>query len=132
MMRWGYKTVHFAMKKEGLLGGVFLDETEIEQELNEFGKSGWELVSLLEMNDGLIAFFKQQLGGTAAAPRGDREAGDRLYRQDGGSAERDSPELTPSAVVPSPGAFSVDREYKAGRQESAQPDHNVIGAIKIE
>jgi hypothetical protein len=68
-MRWSYKTVHFAMKKEGLLGGAFLDETEIEQELNEFGRRGWELVSILETQDGVIAFFKQPLGGVSVVPR---------------------------------------------------------------
>lgn len=58
-MRWSYKTTHFSMKKEGLLGSAFLDEAEIEVTLNEFGTAGWELVSLMEVNDGLIAVFKQ-------------------------------------------------------------------------
>ncbi len=58
-MRWNYKTTHFNMKKEGLLGNAFLDEAEIEATLNEFGTSGWELVSLMEVTDGLIAVFKQ-------------------------------------------------------------------------
>ncbi len=58
-MRWSYKTVHFELKKEGLLGSAFLDEPEIELSLNQYGKAGWELVSLLETMDGLIAIFKQ-------------------------------------------------------------------------
>ncbi len=58
-MRWSYKTTHFSMKKEGILGNAFLDEAEIEVTLNEFGIAGWELVSLMEVNDGLIAVFKQ-------------------------------------------------------------------------
>jgi uncharacterized protein DUF4177 len=58
-MRWSYKTVHFTLKKEGLLGSAFLDETEIEISLNEYGKSGWELISFMEVSDGLIAVFKQ-------------------------------------------------------------------------
>jgi len=61
IMRWSYKTVHFELKKEGLLGSSFLDESEVEISLNEYGKSGWELVSLLETMDGLIAVFKQPL-----------------------------------------------------------------------
>ena len=61
-MRWGYKTVHFSLKKDGLLGNSFLDEAEIEVTLNEYGKSGWELVSFMEVNDGLIAVFKQPFG----------------------------------------------------------------------
>jgi hypothetical protein len=60
-MRWSYKTVHYELKKEGLLGSTFLDESEVELSLNEYGKSGWELVSLLETMDGLIAVFKQPL-----------------------------------------------------------------------
>jgi hypothetical protein len=60
-MRWGYKTVQFGLKKEGLLGSSFLDETEVEQSLNEFGQAGWELVSLFAMQDGLMAVFKQPL-----------------------------------------------------------------------
>ncbi len=61
-MRWGYKTVHFSLKKDGILGNSFLDEAEIEVTLNEYGKSGWELVSFMEVNDGLIAVFKQPFG----------------------------------------------------------------------
>lgn len=62
-MRWGYKTVQYGLKKEGLLGSSFLDEAEVEQSLNEFGQAGWELVSLFGMHDGLMAVFKQPLEG---------------------------------------------------------------------
>lgn len=58
-MRWSYKTEHFSLKKEGLLGTAYLDEAEIELTLNEFGNAGWELVSFIEVNDGMIAVFKQ-------------------------------------------------------------------------
>ena len=58
-MQWSYKTVHFSLKKEGLLGSAFLDENEVEISLNEYGRLGWELVSFQEVNDGLIAIFKQ-------------------------------------------------------------------------
>jgi hypothetical protein len=60
-MRWAYKTVQYGLKKEGLLGSSFLDEAEVEQSLNEFGQAGWELVSLLGMQDGIMAVFKQPL-----------------------------------------------------------------------
>jgi hypothetical protein len=58
-MRWSYKTVHYDLKKEGLLGSTFIDESEIELSLNEYGKAGWELVSILETQEGLLAVFKQ-------------------------------------------------------------------------
>jgi len=60
-MRWSYKTVHYELKKEGLLGSAFLDESEMELSLNEYGKAGWELVSVIENMDGLVAVFKQPL-----------------------------------------------------------------------
>jgi len=75
-MKWSYKTVHFELKKEGLLGGAFLDETEIEEQLNDYGRSGWELVSVIEVQDGIIAFFKQSLNlglGEISADREDVE-----------------------------------------------------------
>lgn len=68
-MRWSYKTIRYELKKEGLLGSAFLDEPEIELSLNQYGKAGWELVSLLETMDGLIAVFKQPLDlDTRSAP----------------------------------------------------------------
>lgn len=59
-MEWRYKTVHYAVKKDGLLGGSFLDEEEMESSLNDYGEQGWELVSLLEVRDGVVAVFKQE------------------------------------------------------------------------
>ncbi len=60
-IRWSYKTVHYELKKEGILGGIFFDESEVEESLNEFGKAGWELVSIMEIHGGLIAIFKQPI-----------------------------------------------------------------------
>ena len=63
------------MKKEGLLGSAFLDESEIELSLNEYGRAGWELVSMLETLDGLIAVFKQPLSlDSRAVPHIDEQA----------------------------------------------------------
>ncbi|MFV0438333.1 MAG: hypothetical protein ACK5PS_13210 [Desulfopila sp.] len=69
-MHWSYKAVHYGLKKDGLLGRAFLDDAEIEESLNQYGRSGWELVSLLETTDGVIAFFKQPL--ERAAVRSER------------------------------------------------------------
>jgi len=61
-MRWCYKAVHFSLRKEGLLGSAFLDEEEVEKSLNELGMAGWELVSMMDVNDGVVAVLKQPLG----------------------------------------------------------------------
>jgi len=66
-MRWSYKTVHYELKKEGLLGSAFLDESEIELSLNEYGRAGWELVSILETMDGIITVFKQPLSSDSSS-----------------------------------------------------------------
>ncbi len=62
-MRWSYKTVHYTLKKEGLLGSTFLDESEIEMSLNEYGKGGWELVNMIDSMEGVTAVFKQPIEG---------------------------------------------------------------------
>ncbi len=62
-MRWAYKMVLYPLQKDGFLGSSFIDETEMEYSLNEYGKAGWELVSLLEGVDGFRAVFKQPFAG---------------------------------------------------------------------
>lgn len=86
-MRWSYKTVHFSLKKEGLLGSAFIDENEIEVSLNEYGKLGWELVSFMEVNDGLIAVFKQPFAQGLARLTGDGQVAEQLE-----SKEKKEPE----------------------------------------
>ena len=61
MIRWRYKTLHFELKKDGILGGAFLDETELEERLCHCGRDGWELVTVLDVRDGLVALCKQPL-----------------------------------------------------------------------
>ncbi len=63
-MRWCYKTVHFELKKDGLLGSAFLDDDEMEETLNEFGNAGWELLSMVDTRDGVLAVFKQPMTDT--------------------------------------------------------------------
>ncbi len=130
MTRWGYKTIHFAMKKEGLLGGVFLDETEIEQELNEFGRSGWELISLLEMQDGVIAFFKQPLGQRMAVVDDDREFSARQPATEGESGPPDQ-QAAPSRDLSRQPAADEPRQ-RPERSGRGGVDDNVVGGIKIE
>lgn len=67
-MGWSYKTIHYGLKKDGLLGGTFFDEEELELSLNEYGRSGWELISLLEVRDGVIAVFKKPVETNIISP----------------------------------------------------------------
>ena len=122
-MMWSYKTVHFELKKEGLLGSGFLDESEIEQELNEFGLAGWELVSVLEVQDGVIAFFKQPLyrEGSVLA----RQVTEHEHEKE--DPVDDQQQDAPAEDDPAAAAQDHDAEGM-GEDE----DESLIGAIKIE
>ncbi len=125
-MRWSYKTVHFSLKKEGLLGSAFLDEDEVEVSLNEYGHVGWELVSLMEVNDGLIAVFKQPLPrdlDSSTAPVPDEKAADTALSSTGEEASFDA--LT-EGCVPSDQARETNQE-----PEAAEGDADGVGSIRI-
>lgn len=117
-MRWSYRTTHFSMKKEGLLGNTFLDEAEIEATLNEFGTAGWELVSLMEVNDGLIAVFKQPFAKDIAPVY---ETINEDTSQQPPNTEADVP--TKNVPVPSSATDSVD--------SIAKNEDEDVGAIRI-
>ncbi|MDO9041361.1 MAG: DUF4177 domain-containing protein [Desulfocapsaceae bacterium] len=125
-MRWGYKTVQFGLKKEGLLGSSFLDEAEVEQSLNEFGLAGWELVSLFGMQDGLMAVFKQPLEmKVASVPKSVTEDAAALHRFTLGRRE----EIDADSII----------ERKIGRGEPVvsvsvekEDKEEGVGGIRIE
>ncbi|WP_457575220.1 DUF4177 domain-containing protein [Desulfomarina sp.] len=125
-MRWSYKTVHYELKKEGLLGSAFLDESEMELSLNEYGRAGWELVSVIQTMDGIIAVFKQPLA----------EETSSLFHIDPVAAEEKENEFDPVEKVSPPVLedFEVIDSGEELQQESddekdSSPD---VGAIRIE
>lgn len=112
-MRWSYKTEHFSLKKEGLLGSAFLDEAEIEMALNEFGKVGWELVSFMEVSDGMIAIFKQPFSRNI-------------------KTVEDSPPITSAtSVEPRPQEAVTTPPPKPKERVIPESDDNDVGDIKI-
>lgn len=144
-MRWSYKTVHYEMKKEGLLGGAFLDESEVELSLNEYGKAGWELVSMLETLDGLIAVFKQpiSLGRQPSYPFQEETPPEYVSpRYNSDTEELDSqPEsrkedneaaATETIVVPMKEHKIVTSEPARREEQKAAPTADAIGSIRIE
>ena len=114
-MRWSYKSVLYELKKEGLLGSAFLDESEIEQSLNEFGTAGWELVSMLETRDGIMAVFKQPLARVATQSV---------------EEEEETPEVISPRQPPPPERKPVIRSQAVPEEES-EPISD-IGSIRIE
>ncbi|MBU0943890.1 MAG: DUF4177 domain-containing protein [Proteobacteria bacterium] len=130
-MRWSYKTVRFGLKKEGILGNAFLDESEIELSLNEFGKFGWELVSFMEVQDGVIGVFKQPLGqGWSRLEKDSREE-----ETEGNYVVKDVPPLIRKTATGVPDGQGQAREQVLEEdlgQEEAEPDERDVGSIRIE
>jgi len=115
-MRWSYKTIHYELKKEGLLGSAFLDGPEIELSLNQYGKAGWELVSMLETMDGVIAIFKQPL---------DLET--RSFAPPAGSSERMS-----RPVMGLARKRTIPDNVSAGKHKSGPLDEDIAEAMLLD
>jgi hypothetical protein len=144
-MRWSYKTVHYELKKEGLLGNAFLDESEIELSLNEYGKAGWELVSILETQEGLIAVFKQPLSIGRQTTHFSEEEAERQYVPL--RPQQDDFTLEPHAGITVKGGKQAEKvgapvapidEYeiivddREEEQQDSPPNKGDIGSIRIE
>jgi len=106
-VRWSYKTIHFGLKKDGLLGSAFLDDAEIEETLNEYGQGGWELVSILETRDGVLAVFKQPLEYPPI-----RQAESKQHRQDKAT------EIVASAAA----AIPVQKYSRDDEEQALEPE----------
>ena len=141
-MRWSYKTVHYELKKEGLLGSAFLDESEIEFSLNDYGRSGWELVSILETMDGIIAVFKQPLS-TDASPllnvnRDETVHNEMLQEEEVPSLEvfeGDKADTAKEEEAPVLDEFEVFEEESGEDdpvEEKIQKSRGDVGSIRIE
>ncbi len=62
-MIWQYRTIVFEFAKDGLLGDRYIDDEEMEATLNEQGKSGWELVDVVMVQEGVLAVLKRPRAG---------------------------------------------------------------------
>jgi hypothetical protein len=60
-VQWQYRTILFEFRKDGLLGDKYIDDEEVESLLNEQGTTGWELVNVSTIQEGLLAFCKRPL-----------------------------------------------------------------------
>lgn len=124
-MRWSYKTVHFELKKEGLLGSAFLDESEMELSLNEYGRAGWELVSVIQTMDGIIAVFKQPLAGDSSALFHIDPVAVKEKESEVETVEKFSPPVLEDFEI----IDSGEEIQESNGEEDNSPD---VGAIRIE
>ncbi len=146
-MRWAYKTVLYPLKKDGFLGDSFLDEEEMEQSLNEYGKAGWELVAFVEVAEGFRAIFKYLLEEgykkTLMPDTASDTASDTVLDAESDVEPDTDPDITPDEFAPSastqeepaidPSRVDVrikdEQERKSDRDECPVID---AGSIRIE
>lgn len=58
----------FEYQKDGLLGDKYIDDEQLEKTLNDQGNTGWELIAVTPVQEGLLAFFKRVRSQTQEQP----------------------------------------------------------------
>jgi hypothetical protein len=123
-VRWQYRTLLFEFQKDGLLGDKYIDDEEVEELLNEQGASGWELVNVALIQEGLLAFCKRSV------PHGIRSVS-----SDGGQpphCESETPEESMSAEkIQQLERVHIQNLENQRRKTMSAPEYNVVGDIKI-
>lgn len=80
-MLWQYRTIIFEFAKDGLLGEKYINDEEMENTLNEQGLMGWEVVSVVMVQEGVLAVLKRPVSQAAEQP--DRNAEARAEQEAG-------------------------------------------------
>jgi hypothetical protein len=124
-MYWEYQTILFEFRKDGLLGDKYIDDAEVENNLNEQGKLGWELVNVTPVQEGLLAFLKKEKRPVARQPKTEpvqqpvTEKADQPERP----INRDYVQVQDRELVPGPG--------KKRQNSGVRGENDLIGGIKI-
>jgi len=125
-MHWQYRTILFEFQKDGLLGDKYIDDEEVETQLNEQGAMGWELVNVTMIQEGLLAFCKRQTTG----------AGGGMHPQEVQQfalepADRPEPEPVSAETVQQQECQHIRNVGTRRRETMAALENDVIGEIKI-
>lgn len=124
-MHWQYRTILFEFQKDSLLGDKYIDDEELETTLNEQGESGWELVAVTPVREGILSFFKKM----------NEQAGPRVQSP----AEDDGNQAPAAEIQPEVTAEQLQREEKEHirhleqerREAMLRQEQDLIGEIKI-
>lgn len=124
-MYWQYRTILFEYQKDGLLGDKYIDDEQLEKTLNDQGDSGWELIAVTPVQEGLLAFFKRM-----RSLNEDRSVGQEVQIQapenTAGGPSRATRPAEKKIQPPEP------RSLDAGKQAETSPGKKSrIGEIKI-
>lgn len=121
-MRWQYRTLLFEFQKDGLLGDKYLDDEDVEEQLNEQGVQGWELVNVAMIQEGLLAFCKRPV------PHGVHSVS--AVDEPVSHCEIPKESVSADTIKQQERTHIQGLEERRGKAVSAL-DHTVVGNIKI-
>lgn len=127
-MMWQYRTIIFEFAKDGLLGERYIDDEEMENTLNEQGSMGWELVSAVMVQDGVLAVLKRT-GTKVANQKVPTTSSESPHETDRRSVTMDDT-ITREQVRQQEQEHIQSLGEQQG-QESGEREHHHIGDIKI-
>ncbi len=127
--QWQYRTLLFEFQKDGLLGDKYIDDEDVEVQLNEQGVQGWELVNVALIQEGLLAFCKRPVGSVAVNTQ-------VLERVDPAVAPQQEPAAPESEPMSAAMLQQQEREHiqqleRKRRETMSAIDRDGIGGIKI-
>ena len=118
MTIWEYKSLLFEFSKDGLLSDRYVDDEEMERQLNRQGQEGWELVGVSLLHDGLLAVFKRPASEPPLAGLSPKAPRPKEAAQPGPAAERP----TPAAPLREGHSPRASAEFLRERREDAAED----------
>lgn len=127
-MMWQYRTIVFEFAKDGLLGERYIDDEEMENTLNEQGSMGWELVSAVMVQDGVLAVLKRA-GTKVAGQKAHITAGEDPH--EGGTISAVKQQTITTEQVREQEQEHLQSLGERQEQQSEKQEHHHVGDIKI-
>lgn len=125
-MNWQYRTIIFEFAKDGLLGERYVNDEDMEQTLNDQGSMGWELVSVVMVQEGLLAVLKRPGNAVASKPRPTA-----ALEEGPGSIKNRVPESMSKEAVTQQEQEHIRSITRAEKQTGGQPEKRHVGDIPI-
>lgn len=127
--QWQYRTLLFEFQKDGLLGDKYIDDEDVEAQLNEQGTRGWELVNVAMIQEGLLAFCKRPAESVAV----DMQVQQTVVAT--GVQEQEPPDSDPepvsAAMLQQQEREHIQQLERKRRETMSAIDRDGIGGIKI-
>ncbi len=131
--KWQYRTLLFEFQKDGLLGDKYIDDEDVEAQLNEQGNLGWELVNVAMIQEGLLAFCKRPVDAIAVETQVRESAEETVIRcaVKPQRAVDSEPESVSAAMLQQQEREHIQHLERKRRETMSAIDRDVIGGIKI-